>query len=311
MITTLILAAGVTVTLPMETEVRGTELTIGRIATVTGDDPDEVALVEAVRLGYVPAPGYSRLLQGWQLTQELSRQAPDVEAVFAGQPAVRVRPVVECISAASLLEVARVHLDELTAGADAVATPSGELADFDVPAGLESALLRVRETPGATPALRAGAISVPVEVWVDGAPYRTAWTSFELAVWETVPVLVRDVAAGSAIAPRDLEARRVEVGAAGSGKPLAGELLLGAVAARDLAAGSVVTATDVHRPQLVSVGDDLHLEIRSGHVTARVSVTAREAGAVGDRVRVEVSGDGRVLSAVVRSRELVVLDLNG
>ena len=50
-----LLLGGVTVTLPMEAHVRGTEIELGEIAQVVGADPEEVDRVAALELGYAPA----------------------------------------------------------------------------------------------------------------------------------------------------------------------------------------------------------------------------------------------------------------
>ena len=53
----------------------------------------------------------------------------------------------------------------------------------------------------------------------------------------------------------------------------------------------------------------LMLEVRKGGVAARVPVSAEESGARGDRIRVRALDSKRSMTGVVRSRELVVIDL--
>ena len=308
MITTLLLA-GVTVTLPLETTAYGTELTLAEVAEVAGDDAALVAELEGVALGYAPSPGYSRLLRVHSIRDAIRRSHPDLkdsELVFAGQQAVRVWPEVERIEPARVVELARAELESVAGTADVELVQNGRVQPLDVPLGDEPAELRVRPEERV---LRSGATSIPVEVWVEGSLYRTIWTSWRLDVFETLPVLVRDVVAGEALAPRHFEDRRVKTNSAGRGKALSAELVVGAVAARHLKAGSTVSGADVHRPRIVQPRDAIHVEIRKGAVTARVAATARDAGAIGDRIRVVLDGSGRELGAVVLSRDLAVVQL--
>ena len=87
---TTLLLAGVTVSLPMEADVHGTEILLGDVATISGEDAAEVSAVEGLSLGYAPAPGYSRLLQRHRLEQLVDRKLPDVVIAFRGEPACRV-----------------------------------------------------------------------------------------------------------------------------------------------------------------------------------------------------------------------------
>ena len=57
------LLGGVTVVLPAESTVRGTEVSLGEIAQVSGSDAAQVERVRAVDLGYSPTPGYSRVVK--------------------------------------------------------------------------------------------------------------------------------------------------------------------------------------------------------------------------------------------------------
>ncbi len=297
--------SGVTVTLPMETEVRGTEITLGEIARIDGE-PADVARVSAIPIGYAPSPGYSRLLRDDRLAETVRRAAPGLAVRFAGEPACRVWPAIETIPSARLVDAARAALDELAAGVDATVAPASPVADLRVPLGAAPATLVVRREPRE---LRTGTLTIPVEVLVDGTTYRTVFTSWRVERFATVPVLARDVSAGEVLGPQLFERRRVRLESFQDGSALPGDVVVGAVLARDLVAGSTVSRTDVERPRIVFAGDVLVLEVKSGAIRARVPAEAQESGSIGDRIRVAASG--RELSAVVRGRDLVEIDLGG
>ena len=66
-LSTLLLASGITVTLPEETKVSGSEMKLGDIAVITGEDESLVERAKQLGLGYAPAPGYHRTLRQWKL----------------------------------------------------------------------------------------------------------------------------------------------------------------------------------------------------------------------------------------------------
>jgi flagella basal body P-ring formation protein FlgA len=122
-------------------------------------------------------------------------------------------------------------------------------------------------------------------------------------------VLVRDVARGELLSSAMVETRRVEVGADTPLAALEGSALAGAVAQRDLARGSVVLDRDVRRAQLVANGEPVTLEVRKGAVVARSTVTCKQDGRLGDRVKIVGQGSARELTALVVGRATVRIEL--
>jgi flagella basal body P-ring formation protein FlgA len=297
----------VQVELPMEAHVQGTEIELGEVAKVLGTDADAVRLVESIELGYAPAPGYSRLLHAERIRQLLVAKAPQVEVRMTGQRATRVWPEVAEVSAADVQKTALDELRRVYATSDARFEVAGTLPRIVIPVGTGAPTLRARVDERK---LSSGTISVPVEVQVDGAMYRTVWTSWTTEVYQTLPVLVREVKAGTVLSRDLFENRRVLVSSGTRTKPLAPSRLPGSVAAHDLAAGTIITGTDVHRPAVVNQGDSLFLCVKKGNIEAKVPAVALGAGAIGDRIRVRTTGRGQELTAEIRSRDIAVIDLS-
>ena len=306
----LVLFGDVTVTLPMAAEARGTELTVDAVARVEGADPAEVARVGSLSLGYAPAPGYTRLFDAWRLQQEIQRAAPDVVIQVVGARACRVSPATEIVSGAAVEAAARAELERQLAELDSKVRLITPIADLQVPAGRETTELR---SMLAVEQVRAGDLSVPVRVMVDGDVYRTVWTRWELEVWGNYTVLTRPVEAGARIQPDMVETRRLEsstVNLRAGARSLGRGLLVGSVAAHDLPAGRPLTELDVVRPILVREGDTTFLEVKNGAIRARVGASADEDGAQGDRISVTLHGSGRQMKGTVISRDLVRVDLS-
>ncbi|HEX6885523.1 MAG TPA: flagellar basal body P-ring formation chaperone FlgA [Planctomycetota bacterium] len=298
--------AGVTVTLPVEARVKGTEIELGELCLVTGLDAELVARVRALELGYAPAPGFSRLFAAERLQAELERAVPGLRVTLAGERACRVWPEIEELAPATLEEAARTELARAFAGREAVFVLAEPIPAVTVPLGERGGRLVARPHQGA---LVSGVIGVPIEVLVDDLRYRTVWTSWRVDVWETRPVLARAVRAGEELRPDLFASARVQVASASTLEALDPRQVVGSVAKRDLAPGERVTAHDVHRPAAITLGATLFLRVKKGSIEARVSAVALETGSVGDRIRVKTADGRQELVATVVGRDLCEITL--
>lgn len=307
MLLALLIAGGVTVTLKPQAQVRGAQIELGAIATVSGEDAETVERVRAFQLGYAPAPGYSRLLAAPRLELDIERQLPGVDVVFAGSPACRVLPATEVLTGAAISAAAKAELVRWTAGRESQLELESSLGDLEAPLGDRPIELKAVVSDAE---VRPGPINVPVRVMVDGQLYRTVWTNWRVTLFEEVNVLKSAVRAGDSLTPQMFERQRVAISSGGrTDAPAALGATFGAKAARDLAAGQVLRTGDVLRETLVKRGDTLFLEIRRGAITARVAATAEQDARAGDRIRMTLLDTGKSINATVRSRELAVLDL--
>ena len=300
-----LLSSTVTVTLPVEATVRGTEIELGEIAKVEGHDSSLVERLVNIELGYAPAPGYSRLMVLERIEDLVRRRFPEVDVRFLGERACRIRPAVAEIAEQDILAAARTELSLKFAGTDASFEPRDRLPAVAVPEGLKSPSLRARVT---AKEIVGGLVNVPVEILVDDVVYRTIWTTWKAQVWRTMPILVREVRAGDKLTPAMFERRRISW-QGGSVQALPASSLNGAVAARDLMPGSVVTGHDVRRPSVLTAGTMVFVRVKKGPIEARTAGEALESGAVGDRVRIRTQDGAQELFATGVSGDLVEVDL--
>jgi len=157
--------------------------------------------------------------------------------------------------------------------------------------------------------LVSGNLGVKVKVQVGGITYRTIWVDWKVSVWEELPVLTTNVPAGASVSPAQFELRRTELPSGSMGAVLNPAAMVGAVATRNLTAGSVVVDSDVTRPKVVHIGDQLVLIVRKGAIQAKVVVEALESAGVGDTLRVKRLDSEVELKGKVISSELVELNL--
>jgi flagella basal body P-ring formation protein FlgA len=155
----------------------------------------------------------------------------------------------------------------------------------------------------------AGRWSLPVEILVDGTPYRTVWVSLDVELYRTVPVLVRDVPAGAELGLADVAERRVLVSGPIAERPLSALELAGSRARRTLARGLPVGAHDVIRVAAIKKGETANLTVRNGGVLVNAKVIALEDAHVGELVAVRVLNSNKDLSAEVIGKGQLRLDI--
>ena len=136
--------SGVTVTLPVEIKVKGTEIELGELAQVAGLDGELVAKVRALELGYAPAPGFSRLLTAERIRAELAKSLPGVEVRVTGERACRVWPELEEIAPARVEEAARTELARAFAGKEATFTLKDVIDPVKVPQSEQVSAIHAR-----------------------------------------------------------------------------------------------------------------------------------------------------------------------
>ena len=303
---TLLFIGGVSITLPPEAQVHGTEITLGEVASIRGEDPAAVARFRELSLGYAPAPGYSRLFSKRTIEVRLNEILVGQEYTVSGAIECRVFPKVETVAGKSIGDAAVMEIGRLFQGAEAEINLKSELRDLIVPQGNQPVTIRAT-IEGKQ--LRPGLWNVPVQILVDGTVYQTVWTAFSVELWEKQLVLSRDVARGEALTAALFKESRIKRTTQASKASIDTAQLIDAVALRDLAAGTVVTTRDVQRQIVVKRGAMLTLEVKKGNITARTIAVARQDGRVGDRIRVSMSDGGRELFAVIVSKDSVQVRL--
>ncbi len=308
---TSLLLAGVTIVLPMDATVRGTEIELGEIATsITGADQETLEILEALQIDRAPNPGFSRTIDRNKIRAKIRAEIPSLEVSFAGRSACKIRPEVQTVTREKFTAAVDLELAKLVKGRDITWEPVKSIGELEVPLsdgeGGDAVLEVVLE--GAD--LETGVMKVTIRVKVNGVTYRSVFAEWELKIWEKLPVLVRNLPAGTSVSPALFRIERTVVPEGGVGIVLTPASMLGAIANRTLLEGQVVIEGDVERPAILHKGDMITLLVIKGAIRAEVSVIAQQTGSIGDLIRVVRTDTGLELSGVIKSREHVELNLN-
>ena len=126
-----------------------------------------------------------------------------------------------------------------------------------------------------------GRVSARVEHEADGAWQPAGWAYLDVAVFETVPVLTRDVSRDEPLADA-VALQRVETTTLHDG--LSERPGPDWLASRSLRAGTVLTVRHVRAPAAVEAGDPVRVRYVRGAVVITLDCQARERGAVGETI---------------------------
>lgn len=315
MITTIanLFLAGVSIVLPMDSTANGSEIELGEIATITGADQATLDRLGAIELGRTPNPGFTRNITRKDIFDKVRAQDPSIEVSFAGRTATRVAIAIQTISKEKFILAVDTEIAKLVKGRDITWAPAKTLGALEVPMGdsingvpAEATLEVVLS--GAD--LVTGIMNVTIRVKVDGTPYKSVYGSWDVKIWEELPVLVRNLPAGTSVSPALFRYQRTIVPSSGVGSILTPAAMPGAITKKTLTAGNVVIETDVTRPTVIHEDDLITLEVVKGEIRAGVQVVALATGSIGDTIRVKRPDTGLEFSAVIKSKFLVELNLD-
>ncbi len=296
-----LLLAGVTITLPKDASVLGSEITLGEIATITGAKPAELERLASFQLGYAPAPGYSRVLQDWKIQGQLQRAFSDIQLALDGERACRIRPTVATVKGKEMEEAAAVALKAILAGEDMELSLAHSLDDEIVPKGLKGRRVVVQPstTTISSSKTATGSWSIPVQILVDGTPYRTVWVSYDVTLFRNMPVLRRDIQKGEPIAFDDMVVKRAPMTSPSNEKPMSPTELIGATANRQLNMNQPVGRRDVTRSKAIKKGETVSLVVKNGTILVKTYGTALSDAYIGDTTKVQISNTMKELAVTV------------
>lgn len=302
--------AGVTIMLPAEAGARGTEIELGEVATLSGADINTLTTLENMALTTAPTPGYRRVIDRNDILMRIRSVLPGIEVTFTGRTAVSVFPETVIVDAGSIVEAVEAELIEARGNRDITWVPTRVITALEVPRDDQGTGMPKLEVDLGQTDLNSGLLKVVIHIRIGGVVYRRIYAEWRISVWEELPVLTRDVPAGSSVSPANFRLQRIEVPSDASTTILQPASTTGAIAKRNLTAGNYVIEDDVTRPKVIKNGDTIVLLVTKGSIRVKVPVIALETAGIGDIIRVRRTDKGVELKAQVTASDLVVLDLD-
>ena len=263
--------------------------------------------LSAISLGYAPNIGSARQISCGQITLAIRAAGfneSDLKIDCPGPAVIRRngQPVSEDLIRASIERSVSDVLPKEQANA--------KFVRLDIPAGLQAPVgkldiginwsgIRNIFTP----------FSLPIEIRVDGKPFRTLAVGAEIEATAEVLVAARDLAANTSVSEADVRAARVRLD-----RPLSGYIrtqneIVGTMVTRETRAGTPFTTDMVAKVAVIKAGDPVRIEGHSGRMKLVIIGEAKAAGRIGDRIAVRNIQSGAILQAVVAGKGVVTIGL--
>ncbi len=256
------------------TQITGSTVRLADLFDALGATPDRV-------LGAAPAPGLRIVVAAPQLAAIARDFNVDWRPSSGTEQAVverrgdvlspatlgsTLRRALADAGAPADCDVASSDLQPITVPAGSHIEPAVEQVSYDAPSGRFTALLTV---------------SAP-----DMAGVQTRVSGQVLPMVQTA-VATRRLAPGGVIGEGDVQLARVRLASLHGGAALLPETARGMAAKHGVAAGQPVSAGDLTRPPLVVRGASVRMTLDSDGISLTAQGLAVEAGARGDRIRVQ------------------------
>ena len=249
------------------------------------------AAIGDVRIGESPIPGRTRVVRRAEVVRALAQEDLKVPArTIPGRVKVR-RASREASREEMEGRVLSAVRDMLPGGL--VLSSHGEIRAMTVPAGEFGVAAKPKNI------MRPGQGSVPIIFSQDGVEFRELRLAITLAREILVPVATADLPTGTVIDGGRIELKKVRI--EGDERRLATtpEEVVGTRLKSDVKAGEPFALSGIDRIPVVARGDGMTVQTIVGSIKVSARARALQEGAVGDRIRVEVSAVSKLLWVVV------------
>ncbi len=291
-----------TITVRSRATTLGVDVRLGDLVDIEGADAQRVADARAVRLGTGPLPGFQRFVSVTEMRAALQRAGFDPQQLrFQGPDEVAVRVETDAVAGAELIEKGRAFLEQELAifasdGVERQIELRQNLVDLSLPKAREDRRLEMR-WPGLPQT--EGNVTVQLVILVDGTRFRTIPLRYFVRVFQKVMITTRPLERGDRLSPSDFRHERQEVTALGASPVNADDRPTDWEMVRSTQPGTVLTAQNARRAELVSRDALVTIHYRRGTLQLRTLGKALEAGRRDDRIRIQNLGSERIISARV------------
>jgi flagella basal body P-ring formation protein FlgA len=283
--------------------VQGSDITIGDVAEVSGQDPDTVARVRNIVLGQSPPAGEERILNGGSIITRLKQygfhpqdallQVPEKIRVSRASQRVEVRDmeaaVMRAIRTRSPWQAQKTTLRELR-GIEPVILPAGPV-QYEVTFSPHASFL--------------GPTSFSLSLRVAGNMEKRLYGTAHIEVFQEVATIARPVARDEVIAAEDIQLKQMNLLRVPPRVVTKAEELIGKRAKKPLPANTMVHAYEVETLPFVKKGDVVLIIVESPLLKITATGEALERGERGATIRVRNVTSQREIRAVVVDKKTV------
>ena len=294
------------ISLKEQASVESLTVLLGDVADLTGPDVGHLEQLARLPVAAAPSLGFVLNLNRGQIQQKINAALGNTaDFDMSGAATVQVKLQGRAVQADEIVSLLKDYLLETTAwkeseiairsisNLEAVELPPGELA------------LRI---PQKTILFGSRNALVPVEVILEGKPYKTFWINVDFRIRASVLQAARKIPYGKTIALEDIREATVEIADARIACLRKPEDAIGKVSRRTLSPGDPLTRESLTNPLLVRIGDTVHLRLERNGIQAATLVRAEQDGKLGQTIRIRNLDFARSLKAQVVGRGEVKIE---
>jgi len=284
------------VALKGEAPVRGTWVTLGDVADLSGPADARIEELKSIQLAHVPLAGAERLMTREQVLKRLHAMGVTERIVFDETVnASRVTAVVKPLAGDALVRFGHEFLAGKAARPGATVT----IEDPETPRALSIPDVDVTFRAEMSGRRLAGLVPVSVEAWFGDRRLARVLLSYRVHALATVATMTRALEPGAVIAEGDLTTSERELAGVPADALTDRVSLIGLRVIRPLSAGAFVRRDAVAQALQVKRGSQVTLIARIGTVEARAAAQSKDDGANGDVITVVNLDSKRLLKARV------------
>lgn len=278
-------------------EVSGTALLLGKLATLEGFSEEEQSRLAALSLGAAPSPARTVKLNPGQVKSRLYNAGLELDDYEIDIPEqVVVKRAARVVTGKEITDAAVEFLEknfptETKKFKVIVVKPP---SDITLPEGEVELYPRLDVRPE-----RVGLSGFRMQVVQDGAVKRTVGLQNAIDVEVEVVAAARKIDAGETLTAEDVEMTSERVSRLRGGAIFTIDDVVGKRARRWLSEGAVIPRSAVEMLPDVNTGDRVNLVVRAGFVEVTARGKALEKGRRGDTIRVLNLGTKKILDAEI------------
>ncbi|MCC5464211.1 flagellar basal body P-ring formation chaperone FlgA [Pelosinus baikalensis] len=301
-------AEGTRVVIDEQVRVNGATISLGQVATISGDDEENNQKLRQVKMGDAPVPGSSFVLTKEVINMRLAAAGIDLTRVMWIIPdRVTVIGDSQVINAQTLIDKGinairdqvgpNVKYDDLhifyVGREKDVTVPVGTVAlSASLPYGIRY------NTP----------TTVMISISVDGQAVTKVGLRFKVNLYRQVTVAARQVNAREIFTEDDLRYERMDTGQIAAGFITDKNKILGLMARRLITPGMVISDSMVNKPVIVKRGNMVTLTAFIGNIEVIASGQAMQDGYENQLIRIKnVSSNKIVLGKVIDEDKVQVV----
>ena len=294
-------AATVSIVVNSDSQVRGPALTLGDIATVSGDPAARVKALRELKLGDAPDPGTTVFMTPESLEPRLAANRIDFSEIAWEVPSqFKISTLFQPVNGAKIADAAKIFLAQTAMGST--------VNMVDMPSDIQAPLGKLELLPELSGGIRYNGVTiVNVAIRADGRSFLKTPVRFEVRRYQEVVVAAGNLNAGDILTEQSVRLERLDTGAMPAGYLTETGKAVGLQVRYPMPPGSVLSERSLTRPILIKRGEQVRIVARIGEIEIYANGVSYSQGAVGDLIRVQNTTTKKILTGRVQEDKTVLV----